>query len=107
MKRIDGLDICIYTLISVTVIAVVMVIISFIGLYCQKENFISQNEYCVVLDKDSHLTPQVIGRCVTPRCSYQINTVGLTTQDTVTIEVDRYVFNYIEVGDTIKTINLK
>ena len=33
--------------------------------------------------------------------------VRLTTQDTVTIDIDRCVFDNIEIGDTVKTINLR
>lgn len=108
MKRIDGWDICInWIILPLSIIAAIMMIISFIGLLCQKESLINQNEYCVVLNKDSHLTSRVSGCFVAPRRVTRITAIGLTTQDTVTIDVDKYNFADIEIGDTIKTINLK
>lgn len=110
MKRLDSIDVCmyiIYALIPVAIIAAIMMVISFIGLRNQNDCFIDQNEYCVVINKDSRLTPQVIGKFVSTRRVNRINAVGLTTQDTVTIDVDRCVFDNIEIGDTIKTKNLR
>lgn len=110
MKRIDSIDICLritYVLMGISIVAAIMIIISFVGLYCQKDCFINQNEYCVVLNKDSHLTPQVNGRFISTRRVNRINTIGLTTQDTVTIDVNTRIFNDIEIGDTIKTIKLR
>jgi hypothetical protein len=108
MKRIDGWDICInWIILPISIIAAIMMIISFIGLQCQKESFVDQNDYCVVLNKDSRLTPQVIGKIVTARRVNRVNIVGLTTQDTVTVNVSRCIFDDIEIGDTIKPINLK
>ena len=108
MKRIDGWDICInWIILPISIIAAIMMIISFIGLQCQKESFVDQNDYCVVLNKDSRLTPQVIGKFVTTRSVHRIDAIGLTTQDTVTVNVSRCIFDDIEIGDTIKTINLK
>lgn len=108
MKRFDATDFCMYVIVTpLTIIAVLMMTISFIGLLCQKESLINQNEYCVVLNKDSHLTSRVSGGFVAPRRVTRITAIGLTTQDTVTIDVDKYNFADIEIGDTIKTINLK
>lgn len=108
MKRLDGIEIILYVIIlPLTVIASLMMIISFIGLHYQNDCFVEQNEYCVVLDKDSRLTPQVIGKYVSTRRVNRIDAVGLTTQDTVTIDVDRYIFGNVEIGDTVKTINLR
>lgn len=110
MKRLDSIDVCmyiIYALIPVAIIAAIMMIISFIGLRCQNDCFIDQNEYSVVINKDSRLTPQVIGKFISTRRVNRINAVGLTTQDTVTIDVDRYIFDDIKIGDTIKTIKLR
>lgn len=108
MKRLDGIEIILYVIIlPLTVIASLMMIISFISLHYQNDCFVEQNEYCVVLDKDSRLTPQVIGKYVSTRRVNRIDAVGLTTQDTVTIDVDRYIFGNVEIGDTVKTINLR
>lgn len=108
MKRIDGLDICInWVILPLSILATLMMIISFIGLHYQNDCFIDQNEYCIVINKDSRLTPQVIGKFVSTRRVNRINTIGLTTQDTVTIDVDRYIFDDIKIGDTIKTKNLR
>lgn len=109
MKRIDSIDICLYilyVLMGLFIVATIMMIISFIGLHSQKECFINQNDYCVVLNKDSHLRPQVVGKFITTRCVNRINVIGLTTQDTVTIDANTRILNDIEIGDTIKTIKL-
>jgi hypothetical protein len=92
---------------GIAIVAIIMTIISFVGLHNQKECFINQNDYCVVLNKDSHLRPQLIGKTVMPIRIDQINTIGLTTQDTITIDVSRCLFDDIEIGDTIKTIKLR
>ena len=83
-----------------------MMIISVIGLHYQAESFIDQNDYCVVVNKDYHLVPQVSGNFVTTRRVNQINAIGITTQDTLTIDINRDLFDNIEIGDTIKTIKL-
>lgn len=110
MKRIDSIDICLYilyVLMGISIVAVIMMIISFVGLHYQKESFINQNEYCVVLNKDSHLTPQITGRFVSTKRVNRINVIGLTMQDTVIIDTNTHIFNDIEIGDTIKTIKLR
>lgn len=110
MKRIDSIDICLYILyilMGISIVASIMIIISFVGLHSQKERFINQNDYCVVLNKDSHLRPQAVGKFVTTRCVDRINVIGLTTQDTVTIDANTRIFNDFEIGDTIKTIKLR
>jgi hypothetical protein len=108
MKRLDGIDICLYVIIiPLSTIAALMMIISFVGLFCQKESFINQNEYCVVIDKDSRLRPRVTGAFVSSERVNRIDALGLTTQDTVTIDIDRCGFDNIEIGDTVKTINLR
>lgn len=110
MKRIDSIDICLYilyVLMGISIVAVIMMIISFVGLHYQKKSFINQNEYCVVLNKDSHLTPQVTGRFVSTKRVNRINVIGLTMQDTVIIDTNTRIFNDIEIGDTIKTIKLR
>lgn len=110
MKRIDSIDICLYILyilMGISIVAAIMMIISFVGLHSQKERFINQNDYCVVLNKDSHLRPRVIGKHITPIHVNRINVIGLTTQDTVTIDANTCIFNDIKIGDTIKTIKLR
>lgn len=108
MKRLDAIDICLYVIITpVSIIASLMMIISFIGLHYQKDYFINQNEYCVVLNKDSHLRPRVTGTFVSTEHVNRINALGLTTQDTVTVDVNSRLFDNIEIGDTVKTANLR
>ena len=108
MKRLDGLDICIYWIIlPLTVIASLMMIISFIGVHYQNDSFVNQNEECIVLNKDSRLTPQVIGKFVSTRRVNRIDAIGLTTQDTITIDMNRCIFDNIKIGDTIRTIKLR
>ena len=92
-------------LVLITVIGVLL-IISMVCSYKQKDCFISQNEYCVVLNKDSHIETRVYGKFVTPITVNKINIVGLTTQDTLTIDINSRLFDNIEIGDTIKTIKL-
>lgn len=106
MKRLDGIEIILHVLLVLTVAIGILAIIACVCSHKQTECFIEQNEYCVVLDKDSHLVPQVAGKFVTTRSVSRINTIGLTTQDTITIDVNRCLFGNIEIGDTIKTINL-
>lgn len=110
MKRIDSIDICTYilhVLLVLTIVIGILLIIATIGSHKQKDCFINQNEYCVVLNKDSHLVTQVTGKFVTTRSVERINTIGLTTQDTVTLDINSRLFNDIEIGDTIKTVNLR
>lgn len=109
MKRIDSYDVCAFILHILLVLAVAIGILAIIACICshkQTECFIKQNEYCVVLDKDSHLVPQVIGKFVTTRSVHRIDAIGLTTQDTILIDINRRLFDNIEIGDTIKTVNL-
>lgn len=107
MKR-DGIDIFMdWVITPVSIIAALMMTISFVGLLCQEDNFIDQNDYCVVLTKDSNLRPMVTGKFVMAQRVNRIDAVGLTTQDTITVDIDRSLFDDIEVGDTIKTINLR
>ena len=107
MKR-DGIDIFMdWVITPVSIIAALMTTISFVGLLCQEDNFIDQNDYCVVLTKDSNLRPMVTGKFVMAQRVNRIDAVGLTTQDTITVDIDRSLFDDIEVGDTIKTINLR
>lgn len=109
MKRIDSYDVCTFILHILLVLAIVIGILAIIACICshkRTENFVEENEYCVVLDKDSHLVPQVAGKFVTTRSVHRINALGLTTQDTITIDVNRRLFDNVEIGDTIKTINL-
>ena len=109
MKHLNGIDICshiLHVLMGLFIVASIIMIISFVGLHSQKECFTNQNDYCVVLNKDSRLTPQVIGKLITTRRVNRINVIGLTTQDTVTIDVNTRIFKNIEIGDTIKTIEL-
>jgi hypothetical protein len=110
MKRIDSFDVCtfiLHILLVLTVAIGILGIMAIIGSYKQKECFIEQNEYCVVLSKDSHLVTQVAGKFVTTRSVHRIDAVGLTTQDTVLIDVNRRLFDNVEIGDTLKTINLR
>ena len=108
MKKFDGWDICLYVVIlPLTILSATMMILSVIGIHCQTESFIDQNDYCVVVNKDSRLVPQVSGKFVTTRRVSRINAVGLTTQDTLEVDINRRLFGDIEIGDTIKTINLK
>lgn len=110
MKRIDSIDICTYILHVLLVLAIVigiLLIIATVGSHKQKDCFISQNEYGVVINKDSYLVPQVYGKFVTTRSVSRINTIGLTTQDTITLDINSRLFNNIEIGDTIKTISLR
>jgi hypothetical protein len=110
MKRIDSFDVCtfiLHILLVLTVAIGILGIMAIIGSYKQKECFIEQNEYCVVLNKDSHLVTQVAGKFVTTRSVHRIDAVGLTTQDTVLIDVNRRLFDNVEIGDTLKTINLR
>lgn len=110
MKRIDSFDVCtfiLHILLVLTVAIGILGIMAIIGSYKQKECFIEQNEYCVVLNKDSHLVTQVDGKFVTTRSVHRIDAVGLTTQDTVLIDVNRRLFDNVEIGDTLKTINLR
>lgn len=106
MKRLDGIEIILHVLLVLTVSIGILAIIAVVCLHKQTECFIEQNEYCVVLDKDSHLVPQVAGKFVTTRSVHRIDAIGLTTQDTLTIDINSRLFGNIEIGDTIKTINL-
>lgn len=107
MKR-DGIDIFMdWVITPVSIIAALMMTISFVGLLCQEDSFIDQNNYCVVLNKDSNLRPMIAGKFITARRVNRIDAVGLTTQDTITLDVDRDLFANIEIGDTIKTISLR
>lgn len=107
MKR-DGIDIFMdWVIIPVSIIAALMMTISFVGLLCQEDNFIDQNDYCVVLNKDSNLRPMITGKFIATRRVNRIDAVGLTTRDTITLDVDRDLFADIEIGDTIKTISLR
>jgi 2',3'-cyclic-nucleotide 2'-phosphodiesterase (5'-nucleotidase family) len=47
-----------------------------------------------------------MGKFVTTRSVSRINAIGLTTQDTLTIDINSHLFDNIEIGDTIKTIKL-
>lgn len=108
MKKFDGWDICLYVVIlPLTILSAAMMILSVIGIHCQTESFVDQNDYCVVVNKDSRLVPQVSGKFVTTRRVNRIDVIGITTQDTLTIDINSRLFNDIEAGDTIKTINLK
>ena len=110
MKRIDSYSVCTFILHILLIFTIAIGILSIIAIFCsceQKECFIGQNEYCVVINKDSHLVPQVYGKFVTTSSVSRINTIGLTTQDTVTIDINSRLFDDIEIGDTIKTIKLK
>lgn len=109
MKRIDSFGVCTFILHVLLVLTVAIGILSIIAIVClhkQTECFVEQNEYCVVLDKDSHLVPQVAGKFVTARSVHRIDAIGLTTQDTISIDVNSRLFDNIEIGDTVKTINL-
>mgnify|MGYP006898640045 CR=1 FL=1 len=104
------IDVCMGILRGLLVLITVISVLLIISLFCsykQKDCFISQNEYCVVLNKDSHIETQVSGKFVTTIFVSQINTVGLTTQDTITININSRLFDNIEIGDTIKTIKLR
>ena len=84
-------------------------ILSIMAIVCshkQTECFVDQNDYCVVINKDSHLVPQVMGKFVTTRQVSRIDVIGITTQDTLTIDINSRLFDNIEIGDTIKTIKL-
>ena len=109
MKRIDSYDVCtfiLHILLALTIFIGILGIIACVCSYKQTESFVEQNEYCVVLDKDSHLVPQVTGKFVTTRSVHRINAIGLTTQDTILVDVNRRLFDNVEIEDTIKTINL-
>jgi hypothetical protein len=109
MKSIDSYNVCtfiLHVLLIFTIAIGILAIIACVCSYKQTESFIEQNEYCVVLDKDSHLVPQVTGKFVTTRSVHRINAVGLTTQDTILVDVNRCLFDNVETGDTIKTIHL-
>lgn len=110
MKKFDSFDVCTFILHIMLVLTVSIGILAIIAVVClhkQTECFVEQNEYCVILDKDSHLVPQVAGKFVTTRRVTRINAVGLTTQDTITLDISSRLFNNIETGDTINTINLR
>ena len=107
MKR-DGIDIFMdWVITPISIIAALMMTISFVGLLCQENSFIDQNDYCVVLNKDSNLRPMITGKFIATRSVHRIDAVGLTTQDTVLIDVNRRLFDNVEIGDTLKTINLR
>jgi hypothetical protein len=109
MKSIDSYNVCtfiLHVLLIFTIAIGILAIIACVCSYKQTESFIEQNEYCIVLDKDSHLVPQVTGKFVTTRSVHRINAVGLTTQDTILVDVNRCLFDNVETGDTIKTIHL-
>lgn len=110
MKKIDSFDVCtfiLHILLVLTIAIGILLIMAMICSYKQTESFVDQNDYCVVINKDSHLVPQVMGKFVTTRSVYRIDAIGMTVQDTLTIDINSRLFNDIEVGDTIKTINLK
>lgn len=110
MKKIDSIDVCtfiLHILLVLTIAIGILVIMAMVCSHKQTECFVDQNDYCVVINKDSHLVPQVMGKFVTTRRVSRINAVGLTTQDTLEVDINRRLFGDIEIGDTIKTINLK
>lgn len=110
MKKIDSFDVCTFILHILLVLTIAIGILAIMAMVCshkQTECFVDKNDYCVVINKDSHLVPQVMGKFVTTRRVTRIDAIGITTQDTLTIDINSRLFNDIEVGDTIKTINLK
>ena len=108
MKKINicPFSCILFALLALSIVIHILLIIECVYSHKQKDCFISQNDYCIVLNKDSHLETRVSGKFVTTRSVSQINTVGLTTQDTVTIDINSRLFDNIEIGDTIKTIKL-
>ena len=110
MKRIDSYGVCTFILHILLVFTISIGILSIIAIFCsheQTECFTEQNEYCVVLSKDTHLRTQVAGKFVTTTSVNRIKAVGLTTQETLTLDVSSRAFNDIEIGDTVKTVKLR